>query len=129
MSSPRGNADPLLGLGSSVDDHGRAPIAGIRHAEPARGPAARSPDRRATPIYFTTCPCRKLELEHIDGVPRPKSAPKARGRLPDLARHWCVLVQRSSECEPRCSIFGTIEADDEGAVRLARPRGQDSPAG
>ena len=94
MSSPRGNADPLLGLGSSVDDHGRAPIAGIRHAEPARGPAARSPDRRATPIYFTTCPCRKLELEHIEGVARPKSAPKARGRLPDLARHWCVLVQR-----------------------------------
>src|SRR5215831_12762900 len=111
MSSPRGNADPLLGLGSSVDDRGRAPIAGIRHAEPARGPAARSPDRRATPIYFTTCPCRKLKLEHIDGVARPKSAPKARGRLPGLGAALVRPCAETSECEPRCSIFGTIEAD------------------
>jgi hypothetical protein len=55
----------------------------------------------------------KLKLEHIDGVARPRSAPKACGHLPapDTARvRPCA---RTSACEPHCNISDTKEADGE----------------
>ena len=54
------------------------------------------------------CPCRKLELERIDGIARPKSAPKARGRLPGLGAALVRPCAETSEREPRCSIFGVF---------------------
>ena len=74
-------------------------------------------------------PCRKLKLEHIDDVARPRSAPKVRGQLPAPR---VVLVRpcaETSACAPRCSISGMNVADGEGVVRPAQPRGQGSPAG
>jgi hypothetical protein len=42
-------------------------------------------------ITEDTCPCRKLKLEHIDGVARPRSAPSKR-RLRWRRRHRMVWI-------------------------------------
>src|SRR6516162_1177954 len=75
------------------------------------------------------CPCRKLKLEHIDGVARPRSAPKELGQLPAPAAARVRPCARTSAYEPRYNISDTNEADGEDAVRQRPPYGQDSPAG
>src|ERR1700751_3988097 len=56
--------------------------------------------------------CRKLKLEHIDGVVCPRSVPTARDQLPALHAARVLPCARTNACEPRYSMVDRNEADD-----------------
>jgi hypothetical protein len=82
---------------------------GFRHG--SYGSGTRRPPRMAG------CPCRKLKLEHIDGVARPRSATNARAlcgtRHAEPARPSAAI----GAFGPRCNIFGTIRERGEDGAR------------
>jgi hypothetical protein len=63
------------------------------------------------------CPCRKLKLEHIDAVVRPRPATNARALC---GTHHAELARPSAAMGafcPRCSIFGTMRERGEDGAR------------
>ena len=75
------------------------------------------------------CPCRKLKLEHIDGVAHPGLAVKARGLFgthPSESARLCAATGASC---PRCNIFGKMQERGVDGARQRRRRDQDIPVG
>jgi glutathione reductase (NADPH) len=76
-----------------------------------------------------TCPCRKLKLQHTDGVARPREARRARGQISEPHAKAANPFVGIGGFGLRCNIVDTNSADAEGAVLRKQRRGQSIPVG
>jgi hypothetical protein len=75
------------------------------------------------------CPCRKLKLEHTDGVAHPRAARRARGRISELHAKAAHPFAGIGAFGLPCNIVDTNSADAEDAVLRKQRRGRGIPVG
>jgi hypothetical protein len=76
-----------------------------------------------------TCLCRKLKLEHTDGVVRPRVARRGRGQISECRAKVAHPFAGIDGFGLHCNIVDMNSADAEGAVLRKQPHGQGIPAG
>jgi hypothetical protein len=74
-------------------------------------------------------PCRKLKLEHSDGVARPREGRKARGQISEPHANAVHPFAGLGAFGLHCNIVDTNSADVEGAVLRKQRSGRGIPIG